>query len=112
MGVFNDYRTTNRDTWRFVYLGKDLAEAAERKYFYFADKERAARTEMASLLNDVNVRASDPKIESLKQDIEKFGTEGEKCAIWASEFERQSLQEYQLSLGDVSFFGLYKNPEK
>lgn len=106
MGLFNDYRNTNRDTFRFYYQGADLLPFAKKKYNFFTEKETTSRHEMAKLLKDPSVRASDPKIDGLKQDIEKFGAEREKCLIWVHEFGRQPAKEYSLWLGDVSYFDI------
>lgn len=111
MGMFNDYRSPNRDNWRFNYLGRDLLLVAKRKYSFFTEKETAARNEMAGMLKDASVRASDPKIESLKQDIEKYGAEREKCAVWVHEFQRQPEKEYSLALSDVSYFDMAPLPK-
>lgn len=111
MGMFNDYRSPNRDNWRFSYLGKELADAARVKYDNFTAQEKEARHSMAEMLKDANVRASDPRIEDLKQSIERFGSEREKCLVWVHEFARQPQKEYSLALSDVSYFDLAKLPE-
>lgn len=106
MGMFNDYRNTRRDEWRFTYTGFELLAAAKKKLEFFCAKEKEAREKTASLLTDVCVKASDKRIEDLKKEIEKFGDEKEKCTVWVHEFARHPQNEYSLALGDVSYFDL------
>lgn len=106
MGQFNDFRNANRDNWRFTYKGSELLSFAQKKYDYYTLQERKARDDMASLLKDVNIRASDPKIEELKASIERHGNEREKCMVWVHEFKRNPEKEFSLALGDVSYFDI------
>lgn len=110
MGMFNDYRNVSRENWKYSYKGKDLLPFAQKKYDFFTQRERENRNEMAALLKDENVRASDPKIEELKSDIERYGSEREKCIVWVHEFQRQPDMDYSLSLGDVTYFDIAKLP--
>jgi len=104
--MFNDHRNTNRDTWRFEYLGKELIAAAEHKITRFATMETSARTDVSALLQDPNVRAKDPRIEQLRANIESYSEQKEKCMIWRHEFKRNPEKTFSLLLGDVSFFNL------
>jgi len=110
MGQFNDYRNVTRESWKFSYKGSELVKFAQSKYDFFTKRERQCRQEMAKMLQDENVRASDPKIEDLKSDIEKFGSEREKCIVWVHEFSRKPEETYSLSLGDVTYFDIAKLP--
>ena len=99
----------NRDGWKFTYKGSELTEAAKTKVKLFDDMETKARTEYAALLTDRTKSASGGRAEALKKRIAFAGGELEKCRVWALEFERFGDREYQLSLGDVVYFGLVKN---
>jgi hypothetical protein len=106
MGMYNDFRNFNRETWSFTYLAKQLLPHAERKKESYKTQETASRTEMAALLSDPNVRASDRRIEELKSEIETFADLYEKCVIWCWEFGRDPEKEFVLKIGDVSFFDI------
>jgi hypothetical protein len=110
MGIFNDYRNTNRDSWRFTYTGQELLAHALKKYDFFTSQETEARNSMAGMLKDPSVRASDPKIDELKKNIEFWGCEREKCIVWVHEFKRSPQKEYSLTLGDVSYFDIAVAP--
>jgi predicted nucleotidyltransferase len=111
MGLFNDFRNVSRDGWRFTYSGKELEAHALIKYKEYTRKERESRQKMAAMLTDENIRANDPKIEELKNDIEKFGSEREKCAVWNHEFKRRHEENFTLSLGDVTYFDIVVFPK-
>jgi hypothetical protein len=106
MGQFNDYNNTHRDSWRFCYTGRQLLPFAVKKLAYFKEKEERARAEIAQMLVDASIKASDPKIDELKRSIESFSKEKEKCAIWVHEFSREATKDYYLLLGDVSYFDI------
>jgi hypothetical protein len=106
MGQFNDFRSSSRESWKFNYLGKTLAPFAKKKYDSYCEQETKARLLMSDLLRDATIKASDPKIEDLKNDIEQYGTEREKCLVWKHEFERSPDVSYSLSLGDVTYFDI------
>lgn len=109
--MYNDFSsTTRRSEWRYSYLGKELLPFAKAKYEYYTDEEQKARNKMADMLRDPNVRASDPNIDQLKRSIESFGSEREKCIVWLHEFTRKPDVEYNLCLGDVTYFGIAKIP--
>lgn len=71
MGLFNDHRNTNRESWKFTYTGSQLLEAAKKKQKEFYDKEVEARGKMSALMGDLNVSTKDPKIQENKELIEK-----------------------------------------
>ena len=110
MGVYNDYNHTEREGWKFHYTGAQLVEAARRKHDEFRGKERSAREEMARLMVDMSVSQSDPRISECKRDIEKAGSEREKCAVWVHEFARNPERQFFLQLGDVTYFELAPSP--
>lgn len=106
MGMYNDFRNVNRETWNFTYLAKELLPHAERKKESYKIQETNARKEMAALLSDPTVRASDKRIEDLKSNIETFADIYEKLVIWCWEFSRNPDVTFSLKLGDVSFFDI------
>lgn len=106
MGLYNDYRNTNREGWNYTYLGKELLVFAERKKAECKQKETIARTELATLLNDSSVAASSDRIEKLRNEVESQADLYEKCVVWAWEFGRSPEKEFSLKLGDVSFFNI------
>ena len=106
-----DYRLTNRDEWEFTYTGAELLGAARRKHTEFTVKEREARRKMADMMMDMAVAQSDPRISECKKDIEKFGSERERCTVWIHEFIRVPDQTYVLQVGDVAYFDLAPEPE-
>ncbi len=101
-----EYRNTNRDDWEFTYTGAQLLEAARGRYVWFSAKEREARERMAGMMMDMSVAQSDPRVSECKKDIEKFGAERERCAVWVHEFSRTPEQSYLLENGDVAYFEL------
>ena len=108
--AYTDYRHTNRDDWEFVYSGAQLLEAARKKYAQFAQQEREAREKMAQWMMDMQVAQSDPRISDCKKDIEKFGSERERCTVWMHEFARAPERTYELQIGDVAYFDLAPEP--
>ncbi len=104
--AYIEYRNTSRDEWEFAYTGAQLLPAARGRYAWFAAKEREARERMAGMMMDMSIAQSDPRISECKKDIEKFGTERERCAVWVHEFSRLPEQTYQLQIGDVAYFEL------
>jgi len=104
--MYNDYRNINRENWSFSYKAKQLLPHAERKRDHAKLKETAARQQMAILMNDANVRASDNRVEEARSDIERYADLYEKCVIWCWEFSRDPEHEFTLKLGDVSFFDI------
>lgn len=110
MGVYNDYANTNRTTWEFTYTGAELLGAARSKYADFLTRERDARERMAKMMVDMSVTQSDPRIAECKKEIEKAGTERERCLVWVHEFGRKPEQVYILNVGDVTYFDLAPEP--
>lgn len=109
--MFNDYSNYVRDEFKFEYNGSQLYNFAKNKYFDFFHKERDAREKMASMLRDVKINTNNREMDALKQEIEFFGKEKEKCLVWTYEFSRRPEKEYYLKLSDVVYFGLTKEKE-
>ncbi len=104
--AYIEYRNTNRDEWEFTYMGAQLLEAARGRYAFFGSKKREARERMAGMMMDMSIAQSAPRISDCKKDIEKYGAERERCAVWVHEFARTPEQKYQLQIGDVAYFEL------
>ncbi len=106
MGLFNDYRGTSREGWKYNYTGEELLIPAQRKYKEVKSKELEARNKVAELLRDASVSPNDKRLEDGKRDIERYGNESEQCMVFVHEFARKPTREYNLSLGDVTYFDL------
>lgn len=104
MGMYNDRHGNNRDGWSFPYTGAELLKHAERKRDQMRTQEMEARNEMSRLLADPSQNASSAHIDTFKHRITEYATVYEQCVIWCHEFERNREREYNLKLGDVSFF--------
>lgn len=109
MGVYHDFRLTNRDSWKFIYRGAEILPHAEAALGRFAAAEMDNRNTLADLLRDPNVSHEDRRIAEFKKQIEHAGSERERCAVYVHEFRRAGDREYHLSLGDVTYFGLHES---
>lgn len=106
MGLFNDYRGTNREGWKYTYKGGELLEAAKRKWAELRQKEMDARNNVAAMLKDEKVSPNDDRLEEGKRLIEKYGNEREQCMVFCHEFARAADRDFTLGLGDVTYFDL------
>lgn len=108
--MYNDFRNTGRDNWKYPYAGRDLLAAAKRKLAEFAAKERDARERLAKLLMDPAVASSSSAIAECRKHIEQYGDLAERCSVFVHEFNRMPDREFFLALGDVTFFDLCVTP--
>lgn len=106
MGVFNDNVSANRTGWTYKYTGEQLLPFADKLYKEFRDQEEEARLRMAKYMKDMNISNTDRKVEDTKREIISFGTTKEQCHVFRHEFKRNPAKEYDLGLGDVTFFGI------
>jgi hypothetical protein len=106
MGLYNDSVNEGRTSWNYKYLGSELLEAATRLYREYLSKETEAREKMAEYMRDMTISNNDRKVEDAKRDIATFGKLKEQCEVFKYEFARKPNVEYELGLGDVTFFGL------
>jgi hypothetical protein len=104
--VYHEFRSTNRETWKFTYHGQELLEPARARRAEYAEKERAARERVSALMLDKTVGAKDERITNAQGDVERYGAIHEQLMVWCHEFARAPDREFMLSLGDVVFFGL------
>ncbi len=109
--MYNDYRNTSRETWKYTYKGSELLPHAERKFQEFLAKEVDARRQMAAYMVDMKVSQSSDEVSKCKTAIETNGNLREQCAVYVHEFRRTPDRDFLLSLGDVTFFGIVPEPE-
>jgi hypothetical protein len=110
--MYNDFRSTGRESWKYSHKGSELISLAKRKRDEFYEKEMSARRDLAALLKDPKVGPSDKRLSDLKTEIEFSGNQREQCEVFVFEFEINKDKEYLLSLGDVVFFDLINGPGK
>lgn len=65
---------------------------------------------MSQFMVDMSVAQSDGRIAECKKEIEKCGSERERCVVWMHEFGCRPDKEYVLELGDVTYFDLAPEP--
>ena len=106
MGMFNDNVSAGRTSWTYKYKGSDLFAAASKLYTEYRTKEEESRNLMAIYMRDMKIANNDRRVEDTKREIVSFGTLKEQCAVFKHEFARNPNKEYDLGLGDVTFFGL------
>jgi predicted Zn-dependent protease len=106
MGMFNDNVGAGRTGWTYTYTGEQLLAPAIRLYNEYRSKEEKARNHMADYMKDMTIPNNDRRVEEVKRDIVAFGTLKEQCDVFRHEFKRNPNKEYELGLGDVTFFGL------
>jgi hypothetical protein len=104
--MYSEFRDTSRTGWKFSYKGSDLVAAAQAKLAEYTRRETEARQEMSKLMADMRVSPTGEDCSKLKSAIENYGTIREQCQVFAHEFARTPDREFNLSLGDVVFFGL------
>ena len=106
MGMFNDNVGAGRTGWTYIYTGEQLLAPAIKLYSEYRSKEEKARNHMADYMKDMTIPNNDRRVEEVKRDIVTFGTLKEQCDVFRHEFKRNPNKEYELGLGDVTFFGL------
>ena len=105
--MYNDFKGTLRDSWRFTYSGSELAPYAEKKLAEHKAAEWAAREQIATLMRDPEVnQQSNNKLAEAKREVAEHGDGVEKCGVWVHEFRKRPNSDFLLSLGDVVYFGL------
>jgi len=106
MGMFNDNVGAGRTAWTYSYKGRELLPYAQKLYTSYRAQEEESRNRMADFMKDMKIANNDRRVEDTKREIVTFGTLKEQCAVFKHEFARNSEKEYELGLGDVTFFGL------
>ncbi len=106
MGMYNDHVSMGRTKWTYKYKGSELVGPATSLYKRYRSEEESARNEIASLMKDMRVSNNDNRMDQLKIKINDVGTLKEQCLVFKHEFARNPEKEFELGLGDVTFFGL------
>jgi hypothetical protein len=104
--VYHDNTNTSRSGFRYTYKGKDLVNFVIKKLKDKCGEQKRAREEVIRLTRDPAVSSTDRKVEDAKRDVTTAATVVEELSVYAHEFQRYPEREYNLSLGDVVFFGL------
>jgi hypothetical protein len=100
------HASTNRDSWKFTYLGSDLLPYVQKLVSYYAAVEDGQRKLMAQFMNDRTISTTGKKVENCKKLIADAGMQHEKCIVFSHEFSRLPTREYHLTLADVVYFGI------
>src|SRR4051812_40066156 len=104
--MYNEFRNTNREGWRYSCAGGALLEFARAKLAYHTDQELAARRTVQARIADPTISRKDDELQKAEKAIDEHGNLREQCAVFVHEFARTPDREFQLSLGDVVFFGI------
>lgn len=108
--MYNDFRDTNRDRWRFTYLGKDLLRYAEKRQKALHVHEDELRQKIVTVMGNKSVSVTSERVKKLEAEISKTATQAEQFDVYVHEFERHSDKEFQLSIADIVFFGIVGTP--
>ena len=106
MGLFNDNVNPNRNQWTYRYKGSELLAKATSLYDSYYKKESESRLRMSEYMKDMSISNADRRVEDTKREIVSYGTLKEQCLVFKHEFARNPDKEYDLGLGDVTFFEL------
>ena len=111
--MHNDFGSTNRrDEWAYTYTGEELLPFAVAQYREYLRLEMKARKKMSEMIADVKVNQRDPELEQTKREIESKSKIREQCAVFVHQFTREKTRKFELSLGDVTFFGIVRDPSE
>ena len=106
MGMFNDHVSPQRETWKYMYVARNILPNAKRLLKHHGNEEMLARKKTADIMVDSNVSQNDTRFAELKRAITVHGTLKEQLEVFVHEFERHPDRSYDLGLGDVTFFEL------
>jgi uncharacterized membrane protein len=106
--MYLDNTHTSRTGFRYTYKAEEMLPHAEDRLREKIDEERDAREEVISLTRDPSVNPQDRRVEEAKRRVVTAATAVEELSVYVHEFGRQPDREYNLSLGDVVFFGLIR----
>lgn len=111
MGLFSNEINTFRNKWTFHYKAETLLPYVLAKYKSLQQAETDARNQMAALLTNPDVKATDQRIADLKHAISFNSAEKEKCHILYHELNRARFDDklFELGIGDVSYFDIHLN---
>lgn len=108
--MHTEFRITGREGWKYDYTGAELLEAAKRVLEGFQSKEMLDRDQMARMMRDSAVPANSPDVDKLRKEIQFSAEQVEMCRVFVHEFARKPDRTFNLSLGDVVYFGLERQP--
>lgn len=108
--MYNDFRDTNRDRWRFTYKGSELLPFAQKRQKELHAQESEARAQIQQLMGDKTQSVTGEKAKRLEQVAVKAATQAEQFDVFVHEFERSPDKEFTLSVSDVVFFGIVGRP--
>lgn len=108
--MYNDFRFTSRENWKFTYKGIELQRFVDMKFWELDRNETKARMRVSALLADSNISAHDERINQGKKDIERYATEREQCLVFSHECRRTPDKEFTLSIGDITYFNIALPP--
>jgi len=109
MGMFLDNTRPSRSEWKFLYKGKDLLAAAQRKLATLEAQLHEAQTNLkAAVAKSSRLHGDEDAIRWEKQ-VERLGPETEACQVFVHEFYRVPDREYNLSSSDVTYFDLHED---
>lgn len=110
--MHNDFSSVSREQWLYTYSGRELLPHAEDQYKAYLRQEMAARKKMSAMIADVKVNQRDPELDQTKREIESKSKIREQCAVYIHQFKREPDRAFELSLGDVTFFGIVRDPSE
>jgi hypothetical protein len=104
--MYLDNTHTSRSGFRYAYTASDLLPHAQARLAEKIAEERLAREEVITLTRDPSINPQDRRVEEVKRRVVAAATVVEELSVYVHEFARCKDHEYNLSLGDVVFFGL------
>jgi hypothetical protein len=108
--MYNDFRDTQRDRWRFTYTGKQLLPHAEKRQMALHAQENDLRKQIQKLMGDKSQSVTGEKAKRLENAAVKAATQAEQFDVFVHEFTRNPDKEFTLSVSDVVFFGIVGKP--
>ena len=104
--MYFDHSITSRHGFSYPYKGAELVDKAFDRLRETAGRQREVREEVIKLTADPHVSPSDNRNLIAKKQLEALGKEVEELTVHAHQFRREPDRTFNLSLGDVVYFGL------
>jgi hypothetical protein len=104
--MYLDNTNTSRSGFRYTYTGQQILPYAQDLLIKKCEEERQARQEVIRMTRDPTINTQDRRVEEAKRAVTTSATLVEELSVYVHEFSRNPSREYNLSLGDVVFFGL------
>ena len=109
--MYHEFSHTGRKSWKYIYEGRELAEAAVGWCKKYAQAEADARKRMSDLMANMEISVESDEVHEAKSAVTSAASLHEECSVYAHEFARKPEKEFHLALGDVVFFGLNSKGE-